>query len=69
MAHEHAKFETLKPFCFLFRTGVSKTFIKTYIIESGCYKTEKHTVYGRVRASFSLEMLQAGAVKGLNGSA
>ena len=30
-----------------------------------CYRTRKYTVYRRVRASFSLEVLQAGAVKGL----
>ena len=30
-----------------------------------CYRTGKGTVWRRVRASFSPEMLQAGAVKGL----
>ena len=31
-----------------------------------CSRTGKYTVCGRVRASFSLEILQAEAVKGLN---
>ena len=30
-----------------------------------CYRTEEYTVCKRVRASFSPEILQAGAVKGL----
>ena len=30
-----------------------------------CYRTGKYTVFRRVCASFSPEMLQAGAVKGL----
>ena len=54
---------------FFFALASEKTFIKTYITESGCYRIGKYTVYRRVRASFSPEMLQAGAVKGLNCSA
>ena len=34
-------------------------------IESRCYKTRKYTVCRHVHASFSPEILQAGAVKGL----
>ena len=30
-----------------------------------CYRTGRYTVCGRIRASFSPEILQAGAVKGL----
>ena len=35
-------------------------------IESGCYRTGKYTVCRHVRASFSPEIGQAGAVTGLN---
>ena len=34
-------------------------------IENNCYRTGKYTVCRLVRASFSPEILQAGAVKGL----
>ena len=40
--------------------------MKTHIIENRCYMTGKYTVCRRVRASFSPEVLQAGAVKGLS---
>ena len=53
---------TFKPF---FALACQLVFIKTHIIESRCvYRTEKYTVCRRVRASFSPEILQAGAVKG-----
>ena len=39
--------------------------MKTQNIESRCYRTGKYTVCMRVSASFSQEILQAGAVKGL----
>ena len=39
--------------------------IKTYSIESRCYRTGKYTVCRRVYESFSPEILQAEAVKGL----
>ena len=39
--------------------------MKTQIIESRCYRTGKYTVCGRVYASFSPEILQVVAVKGL----
>ena len=42
------------------------TFIKTHSVESRCHcRTRKYTVSRHVPASFSLEVLQAGAVKGL----
>ena len=40
--------------------------IEMCTIENRCYRTRKVTVRRRVRASFSPEILQAGAVKGLN---
>ena len=39
--------------------------IKTHSVENRCYRTGKYTVCRCDRASFSLEILQAGAVKGL----
>ena len=56
------KVRNLKPlslFAFFFS-------IKTHRIENKCYATGKYTVCRRVRAAFSKEILQAGAVKGLN---
>ena len=43
-----------------------RTFITTHSAENKCYRTRKYTVCRHVRLSFSLEILQAGAVKGLN---
>ena len=44
----------------------ARIFIKTHSIESRCYRNGECAVCGRVRASFSPEILQsAGAVKGL----
>ena len=40
-------------------------FIKTYSIENRCYMTWNYTVCKCVRASLSLDILQAGAVDGL----
>ena len=65
------KFEILKPFFFLFflfffsffRTGLC--FIKTQSTETRCYRTGKYTVCRRFPVSFSPEILQAGAMKGL----
>ena len=62
------KSETLNRFCLLFRTGMWKDYPKTHSIESWCYRTRKYTVCRRDHASFtsfSLEIFQAGAVKGL----
>ena len=39
--------------------------MKTQNTESRCYRTRKYTVCRHIHASFSLEILQAGAVKGL----
>ena len=50
---------------FLFALTCERMFMKTHSIESGCYRTGKHTVCRRVRAAFSPDILQAGAVKGL----
>ena len=41
-----------------------RTFTNKHNIDSRCYRTGKYTVCRRVRASFSPEILQAGAVKG-----
>ena len=69
-------FENLKPikvrnlkllslFVVLFALACERTFIPTHITER-CYRTRKYTVCRHVPASFIPEMLQAGAVKGLN---
>ena len=42
-----------------------RIFIKTHSTENRCYRTEIYTVWRRVPASFSPEIVQAGAVKGL----
>ena len=70
-----AKFETFKLFClsffFFFLGGggggalaCERIFFKTHSTESRCYRTGNYTVYRHVPASFSLESVQAGAVKG-----
>ena len=64
---EEEKKRNLKPLSILtsfFALECERIFIKTHTIESRC-RTKKYTVYRRVCASFSPEMLQAGAVKGL----
>ena len=64
--HESAEFETLKFFVIFFALACAESiFIKTHSIESRCYSTGKYTVCRRVRVSFSPEILQALAVKGL----
>ena len=65
--NKSAKYEILKPFLFLFRTG---TFIKGFsskriALKVDVLRTGKYTVCRHVRASFSPEILQAGAVKEL----
>ena len=67
MANENAKFETLKPSCFLFCTGMWKDFHQNiyhwkHILKAGKY------AFRCIRTSFSPEVLQAGAGKGLKGS-
>ena len=60
------KFEEVTPFCFVFRTGTWKIFMKTHSIES---RTGKYTVCRLVLAYYSPEILQTGAMKGLMGNA
>ena len=55
-----AKFQNLK------EKGCGRIFMKTQNIESRCYRTRKYTVCRHVCASFSPEILQAAAVKGLS---
>ena len=60
--------QNLKPLTvsvFFFALECGKIFIKKHSIESRCYRTGKYTVCRRYRASFSPEILQSGAVKGL----
>ena len=52
-------------FVFLFAQVCERISIKPHSTESGCYRTGKYTVCRHVHASFSPEMLQAGAVKRL----
>ena len=55
-----------KPFCFLFALACERTFITTHNIESRCViGPENILFFRRVRASFSPEIVQVGAVKGL----
>ena len=61
-SNKSAKPETVKPFCLLSALASERTFINMYSIES---RTGKYTVCRRVRATFSPEILEAGAVKGL----
>ena len=61
------EFETLQPFCFLFRTGLWKDFHQNaYHWKQMGYRTGNYTVCRCVRESFSPEVLQAGSVKGGN---
>ena len=58
----------LKPlslFVIFFAQACKRIFIKTHSTESRCYRTGKYTVRRRVRISFSPEILQVSAVKGL----
>ena len=50
---------------FFFALAFEWVFIETHSIESGGYRSGKYAVRRCVRASFSPEILQAGAVKGL----
>ena len=52
-------------FVFFFELACVRISIKAHRIENRCYGTRKYTVCHHVRASFSPELLQAGAVKGL----
>ena len=65
---QSAKFETLNDLSLLYsflHWHAKEFFIKMHSTESSCYRTRKYTVCRRVCASFSREILQAGAVKGL----
>ena len=62
------KTRNLKPlrlFVIFFALACEWIFIKSHSTENRCYRTEKYTVCRRVRASISLDILQAAAVKGL----
>ena len=66
------KVQNLKPcwnpkafFAFFFALTCERIFIRLHGIESRCYRTQKYTVCRHIPASFSLEVLQAWAVKGL----
>ena len=66
MTSDSMKYETHKPFIFVFTLAWERIFIKTLSTESKCYKTGKCTVYRRICRSFSPEIFQAGAVKGVD---
>ena len=55
----------LTVFVFFFALACERVVIETQGTESRCYWSGKYTVCRRVRVSFSPEILQAGAVKGL----
>ena len=56
----------LSPFAFFFALACERLVIKRHSIESRCYRTGKYPVCRRVRTSFSPEIVQAGALKGLS---
>ena len=63
--HLKSTFEILWPFCLLFALTCERVFIKTHSIEARCVIGLKRIAVCRcVCASFSLEILQAEAVKG-----
>ena len=64
MTRESAKCETL--FVFFFTLARERISIEMCTTENRCYRTRKYTVCRLVCASFSPEVLQAGAVMGLN---
>ena len=62
--------QNLKPvsrFVLFFALASGRDFTTTHSTESRCYRTGKYSVCRHVPASFSPEILQAGAVKGLIG--
>ena len=63
--NKSAKFETFKPLRFLFRTGMRKDFHQKANFESRCVIGPENIPFLGVRAAFSPDILQAGAVKGL----
>ena len=62
-----SSFLNLKPLTVsvFFTLLCERIFIETYSIRSRCYRTGKYTVHRHIHASFSPDILQAGAVKGL----
>ena len=58
-------FKPLNLFVFFFALTGEKHSIKTRSIENRCYRTGKYSVCRHICASFSLEFLRTGAVKGL----
>ena len=52
-------------FVFFLVLAFERIFIKIHSIKNRCYRIGKYTVCRRDRASFSLEILRAGTVKGL----
>ena len=50
-----------------FTLACEMMFDKTHSIDDRCYRTETYTVCRHVHASFSPDILQSGAVKGLTG--
>ena len=63
--------QNLKPWTvsvLFFALSCERIFMGTHSTESRCYRTGKYTVCRRVRASFSPEILQAGAAMGLKAS-
>ena len=65
--NRNAKFEIITTFFLLLVLACKKTFMKMHSIESrsAIHRTRKYTLCRRVCALFSLDVLQAGAVKGL----
>ena len=62
MTSEGAKFQTLEPFCLLFFARACERIESSRVILD---RAGKYTVCRRIRASFSPEIVQSGAVKGL----
>ena len=63
------KVQNLKPLTvsvLIFALSCERIFIERHSIGSRCYRIGKYTVYRRFRASFSPEILQSGAAKGLS---
>ena len=67
LTHKSEKFETLEPFCLVFRTGMSKDFDpNTHNTKSRRVIGPENILLARVSMHLSPEILQAGAVKELN---
>ena len=68
MTNRSVKFETVEPFCLLFLAlACEKIFIAMHSTKRACVIGPENLLLLRcVRASFSLEIVKAGAVKGLS---